>query len=469
VNRRLALLLVPLTLAGCTTVGPDYHLPPKAAINAPTAQGAFREAGAQTSGDPLPPRWWHLYDDPVLDSLEEQALAANTDLRVAAAHLAQAGSVTAVAEGAKEVEFGASLGVQRARLSAESYLKEETLPVFNLGSASATMSYQVDLFGRIRRSVEAAKADEEASEATLGAVGVTVAAQVARAYVAQCSAAEALGLLQQQVARQEEALSAVRRLAQAGRLPQGDVTRMELRLAQAQAALAPQQARSRAALYQLAYLLGRAPADYPREAQSCHAIPQLRQALPTGDGAALLRRRPDLRAAERQLAAATARIGVATADLYPQIGLGLSGGSIGLLQDLGQGVANMWSLGSLIRWNIPSGGARAKVQVARAGADVALARFDGVVLAALRETETALSTYAQDHERHAALQRAVVAADLSLQETVTLRRAGKAPLLADLGEQQNALMARSAEQSARENLAQDQINLFLALGGGWQN
>jgi multidrug efflux system outer membrane protein len=100
---------------------------------------------------------------------------------------------------------------------------------------------------------------------------------------------------------------------------------------------------------------------------------------------------------------------------------------------------------------------------------VALARFDGVVLSALRETETALSTYAQDHERHAALQRALAAADLSLQETIQLRRAGKAPLLADLGEQQNALMARSAEQSAREILAQDQIALFLALGGGWQN
>jgi NodT family efflux transporter outer membrane factor (OMF) lipoprotein len=462
------LLLAPLLLAGCAAVGPNYRVPSTAAINTPAAQGTFAEAGPQAAPEALPARWWHLYSDPVLDTLETEALAANTDLRAAAANLAHAASATAAAQGAKEPDFGASAGVQHARLSGESYLLSEQLPVLNLGAANVEMSYQLDLFGRVRRNVEAAKADEAASEATLGALRVTLAAQVARAYLAQCAAAQALDLARQQVAVQQSTLDSAQKLAAAGRLPQTDVTRMETRLAQAQAMLGPQQARSRAALYQLAYLLGRAPADYPRAAESCHAIPTLAQPLPVGDGAALLRRRPDVRAAERHLAAATARIGVATADLYPQIGFGLSGGTVGKLADLGMAATNAWSLGSLVRWNFPGAGQRARVRAAHADADAALARFDGTVLAALRETETALAAYAQDHDRLAALARATLATQTSATQAHSLRMAGKAALLSDLGEQQSVVTARMNEQAAREAVAMDQITLFLALGGGWE-
>ncbi|WP_226017269.1 efflux transporter outer membrane subunit [Novosphingobium sp. FKTRR1] len=469
-SARVALAMaLALGLAGCKAMGPDYHVPPGAAMRAPAAQAPFREGTGAVTVVPLPSRWWHLYDDPVLDALEEQALAANTDLRVAAASLARAASVTAIAEGQKEVDFDAELGAQRARLSAESYLKNETLPVFNLGNATAAMRYQVDLFGRIRRSIEAAQADEEASAATIGAVQVTLAANVARAYIAQCGAAEGLDLARRTLALQNKALDSTRRLAEAGRLGATDVTRAQARVAQAEAALPQWQSRSRAALYALAYLMGRAPAEYPREAERCSAIPQASAALPVGDGAGLLRRRPDVRIAERQLAAATARIGVATADLYPRIGLGLSAGSIGLLDDLGKGVANTWSLGGLIRWSIPGAGARARVHAAKADADAALARFDGTVLAALRETETALSGYAEDRNRLVALVRARQAAEQGAQEAARLRAAGRAPLLADIGERQSALTSRAAEQAGREAVAQDQVTLFLALGGGWDS
>jgi NodT family efflux transporter outer membrane factor (OMF) lipoprotein len=460
-------LIAALALAGCTTVGPNYRLPDKAAARAPVAQAPFREGGALAEATPLPPRWWHLYDDPVLDGLEEQALAANTDLRGAAANLARARAVTSIVEGAKEPDFSAQFGVQHARLSGESYLLPDSLPVANLGSGGIEMSYQIDLFGRIRRSVEAARAQEEAVAATRDAVQVTVAADVARAYIGVCSAQEALDITTAALALQQRTLDINQRLTRAGRGAVGDVTQAEARVDLARSALPIHRAHARAALYRLAFLLGRAPADYPRAAEACRHVPVLAGALPVGDGAALLRRRPDLRAAERQLAAATARIGVATADLYPQIGIGLSSGSTGFLADLGQAATNSWSIGSLIHWTFPGAGARGRVKAAGAEADGALAHFDGAVLGALRETETALAAMAQDRDRVVALDAARRGADTAADEARRLRAGGKSPALADIGAQQGAIVARAAEQAARAELASDQITLFLALGGGW--
>ena len=468
--RRIASVVLPasLMLAGCSTVGPDYHVPAAAAARAPAALAPFREAGNGTTGDPLPPRWWHLYDDPVLDDLEQQALAANTDLRVAGANLARARALATGSQAAAEPGFGVSAAAERARLSGESFLLNEPLPVANLGEANAGVRYQIDLFGQIRRSVEAARADAEAIEATAGAVRVTLAAEVARAYLAQCAAAEALGLGQQAIAVDTRARDIARRLQAAGRGSAIEVTRAEARLAQAEAMIPVQRARSRAALYRLAWLMGRAPADYPRAAERCTAIPAIASPLPVGDGAALLARRPDVHGAERRLAAATARIGVATAALYPQVRIGLSGGSTGFLKDLGTAPANTWSLGGLFAWSLPDGGARARVRAANADADAALAQFDATVLGALRDTETALATYAEDHDRALSLIRARIAAEREAAEVRALRDAGRSPLLAAVGAEQATLAARAAEATAREAIAQDQVNLFLALGGGWQ-
>jgi outer membrane protein TolC len=175
---------------------------------------------------------------------------------------------------------------------------------------------------------------------------------------------------------------------------------------QTRAAAPPLIARRQAALFRLAALTGRPPAEFPKAVASCVVPPRLSRPIPVGDGAALLKRRPDVRQAERTLAGATARISVATAALYPTISFGLGLGSTGLLADLGAPAANRWSLGSLISWTFPGGGERARIRQADAMADAALARFDGVVLNALRETETSLATYAQDLQRNADLRAA---------------------------------------------------------------
>lgn len=456
-------------LAGCTTVGPNYTLPEKAVYRAPAAQGAFLGAGpGLTSAEPLPDRWWHLYDDPVLDSLVRQALAANTDLRVAAANLARAHDVAIVAGAQAEPEFHVSAAAERARFSGESFLLPEALPVANVGDVGIDASWQIDLFGRIRRTVEAANASEEAVAATRDAVQVSVAADVARAYLGVCAAGEDVALAREAIAVQERTLSVAQRLLKAGRGAMPDVTQARARRDQLLAAVPGHVARRQAALYRLAYLLGRVPAEYPREAEGCERLPQLSGPLPVGDGAQLLRRRPDIRAAERQLAAATARIGVATADLYPSITLGGSLGASGFLKDLGTAPTNRWSIGSLIGWSFPGKGARARVKAAGADADAALARFDGSVLAALQETETGLVHYAQDLERARALTSARKEAEIAVTQAARLRAAGRAPAQAELGVRQAVISAKAAEQAAHAEVAGDQVNLFLALGGGWQ-
>lgn len=458
-----------LTLAACSTVGPDYKLPDEAKVNAPGAQGRFVGAKSPAvSQAPVPAGWWKLYDDPVLNGLVEEALKANTDLRVAAANLARARAVAGEADDAGGFKLGASAVAMHARESGEQYLKSEQLPVENLADVGVKVSYQVDLVGRLKRAAEAAHADAEASQAALDLARVSVAAEVARAYVDACANGHELSVAQRTVDLQARSLDINRRLVKAGRGTAVDLTRAQALLDQSHAALPTFQSRRRAALYRLATLTGKPPAEFPKAVEACAAPPTLTRPIPVGDGAALLRRRPDVREAERTLAGATARIGVATAALYPSVTLGLGAGSTGLLADIGQAPANRWGLTSLITWTLPGEGERARIRQAEAGADAALARFDGVVLTALRETETSLDAYAHDLDRNAALKAARDQAVLADAQAQRLYRAGRSPYLAGLDAQRTLAGAEAALAASDSQVAADQVNLFLALGGGWE-
>jgi len=199
----------------------------------------------------------------------------------------------------------------------------------------------------------------------------------------------------------------------------------------------------------------------------CSQAPTLAQALPIGDGRALLQRRPDIRQAERRLAAATARIGVATAELYPDIRLGASVGAAGLLEDFGTPLTQQWSLGPLISWTLPSSGTHARIHATEAGADAALAEFDHSVLQALRETQTALSRYAQDLQRLQFLQQAQQQADLAASQNRRLYQGGRTPYLASLDADRSLASADATLAEAQAQVSRDQIQLFLVLGGGW--
>ncbi|WP_313804170.1 efflux transporter outer membrane subunit [Sphingobium sp.] len=457
--------LLALALAACATAGPDYRPPEKSAATTPGARGAFFSAqGTALSDAELPDHWWRLYDDPKLDALVEQALAANTDLRVAEAHLTAAQAVLREVEAGRIVGTAVGGGAALARPSGTG----ESLPGVVGYDLGLSASYPLDLNGRIKRAIEAGAADVETVAAARDHVRVGVAAATAGAYAQVCAANYSLGVNRRVVAVQRETLAATRRLFKGGRGTAFDVSRAQAAVDASEASLPAFDAQRRSALYLLATLSGRAPADYPRDVEGCAVLPALRAPLPVGDGAALIRRRPDIRQAERSIAADTARVGVATADLYPQISIGGSLGLSGPLKGFGSGTGFGMSLGPLLSWSFPNRPVvKARIAQADARVQADLASFDGAVLEALRQTETALETYRRHAEQTAALDRARDSAGLSAGQAGKLFRFGRGDFLSLLDAQRSLASAEASAAAARVQLVQDQIAIFLALGGGW--
>jgi outer membrane protein TolC len=191
--------------------------------------------------------------------------------------------------------------------------------------------------------------------------------------------------------------------------------------------------------------------------------------LPIGDGAALLKRRPDIREAERQLAAATAEIGVATAQLYPDIRIGVSSGSTGAKADAFTSPTNFWQLGSTLAWQANQSAARARIAGAQASAKLALAHFDGTVLTALADTESALNTYVHDLQRETSAQAARDDAATVEREAETLQVGGRATALTVIDAQRTLAAAEQSLAQLKSAISDDQVAVFLALGGGWEN
>ncbi|PZP30650.1 MAG: RND transporter [Roseateles depolymerans] len=473
--RLLPTLLLSAALAACSTApkGPDYQVPAQAVALKPEAGAAFaeqRQADQTFASAPLPAHWWRLFHDEQLDALVARALAHNTDLRQAAANLERVQALQDEAEGGRRPSVSVSGGPSYGHPSGLSLLRPNDVPPTTTRySASAGLAYQLDLFGQIRRGIESAQAGTEAAQAALDLVKVNVAAGTARAYAEACASGQRLEVARQSVELQRQALTLTERLQQAGRVGEMDAARALSQLQQLQAALPPLQAQRQAALYRLATLTGELPEAFPPALASCHVAPQVSGVIPVGDGAALLRRRPDIRQAERELHAATARIGVAIADRYPKISLGLSLGSAGYGSSPLRKDTISWGLGPLISWSLPNNGvADARIAQAEASTRQAAAHFDGVVLNALRETETSLSQYARELDRRAALQAARDAAAVVAGQARQLYQGGKVGYL-DALDAERALAASDAALAASEaQLVDEQVQLFLALGGGWE-
>ncbi|MBD8470834.1 TolC family protein [Sphingomonas sp. CFBP 8765] len=465
-RRGLAASILALGLAACTTAGPDYVRPDRAVAAMPAAQGAFDSGHEAAFVDaPLPDHWWQLYGDPRLDAFVAEALAANTDLRAADANLRRADAVVAEVAAGRTLSttIGGGTSIDRP------YASRGNLPGTLDANLGITLAYPLDLSGRIRRAIEAAQGDAQAVAAARDDVRVTVAAETARSYAAVCTANMVLAANSRVLALQRQTLDVTRRLQRGGRGTAFDVTRARTAVDQSEALIPSQVATRTAALYRLATLMGRAPAAYPAEVATCAKPPALTRPLPIGDGAALIRRRPDIRQAERALAAATARIGIATADLYPQVSLGGSAGFTGPISTLGSTSAFHLGLGPLISWSFPNRPVvRARIAQAGASADQALAQFDSTMLEALRETETALSAYAREGDRNAALSRAQASAATAAGQAGTLYRFGRTDFLSLLTAQA-ALTTAQANLAASDALLIDrQVDVFRALGGGWQ-
>jgi len=461
----IALLLT--LLSACTVVGPDYHVPDEAVIRQEKAGAPFASAGeAVYVGDDLPQNWWRLYEQEILNDLVGKALVANTDLRIASANLARSRAILEEARTMTDPIFdvGASptYGKNASKHGAQ---REANHWFYDMG---AGMSYQLDLFGKIARAVEASEADMEATRAAYDMMRITVIADTTRAYLDVCSSGHRIDVAIRSVNLQDKFVSTTRRLSAGGRATPLDVSRSRAQLEQLRAAVPPLVAQQKTAVYQLAILTGELPDALTEKIGQCKAIPQLKQAIPVGDGAALLSRRPDIRQAERVLAGATARIGVATAQLYPSISLGLNIGSTGTFSDWGSGNFFRWGIGPLISWTLPATGpARARIAQAEASTGAALADFDGTVLRALKETESALTVYARGMERNAALKEARDQSALASRQAHRLYDYGRIDFLAMLDTDRTLAEYESRLAESEAQLARDQVTLFLALGGGW--
>jgi len=454
-----------LALSACA-VGPDHVAPlPTAAASAPFLSA---QDPAVATIAPVQGNWWRLYADPVLDGLVTDALAANTDIRVAVARIARARALLREtrAGGAPQVGVGASADYGR-------------LPAGQRGpgapredwqvDAGVDISYEVDLFGRVSRGVEAARGDLAATEADADAVRVAIAAETARAYFDAASAAERLAVAERIVALLDQSIVLTDRRREVGLATRLDTARIGALRNQRQAEVPALQAERQAALFRLATLTGRAPSELPAAAASRTTSLRLAQPIPVGDGAALLARRPDVRAAERRLAAASARIGVAAADLYPRITLGGSAGSSGTgFGDIFGGGPLRWLVGGLLNWTVNRGEARARVQAAEADSQGALATFDGTVLRAIQETETALSNYARALDRRTALQAARNDAEAAVRITRARQREGQIDSLELLDAERTFADTEAQLAAADGAIGTAQIELFRALGGGWQ-
>jgi len=218
-----------------------------------------------------------------------------------------------------------------------------------------------------------------------------------------CAANEERNIALHSLDLQKQGLSLTQRLRDAGRGDETQVTRSQTQFRSLRAELPRYEAAQKSALYRLSMLLARPLNQLPKGVAECAELPHIAQVMPVGDGAALLKRRPDVRQAERRLAMSTAAIGVATGELYPDISIGATVGTVGILDELGDPSTNRWGFGGVINWTIPSNGARARIHIAEASNQVALARFDGVVLNAIREAQTGLSQYTALLERRDAL------------------------------------------------------------------
>lgn len=458
--------------SACSLDAPHRTPPPVVAVTAPFTSAAQ----APVSQQPLPDDWWRLYQDPALDGLIQQALEQNRDLAVAAARLERSQAVLNEAGAARLPDTQLALGGNYGKQSPDQIVaaaRRTSAATRWAYAPSLAVSYEVDLWGRVGHLVEAAGADAEAAQAATDAVRVAVVASTTDAYVHVCSYGEQIDVVNRALGIAQRVLDLTKRQRERGLVSDLEVTRAYGFFDATRATLPALEGRRRAALFELAVLLGRPPGEFPQAAERCRVAPVLNDTFPVGDGAAMLRRRPDLRASERRMAATDARVGVAVAELYPSIVLG---GSVNLLSttgslaSLGDRYSASWGVGPLIHWRFPNRSvSRARLAQAKASNAEARAQFEGDVLTALKEAERALTFYGAQWERQRALEAARANDARAFHLAELSYRAGALDFLDVLDAERNLVAADAALATSKESLASDQIAVFKALGGGWRH
>jgi NodT family efflux transporter outer membrane factor (OMF) lipoprotein len=472
--KRLALLGA-AALVGCTTVGPDYRQPD---VPIP-ARFAEADAGAALSGAELG-AWWQAFGDSALDMLVGRSMAHNLDVKAAAARIAEARALETVAGAASQPQVNTQGSVTRLRIS------EHAIPVlpgagagggtfglpgteFTTFRAGFDASWEIDLFGRTQRSIEAASAQSGAALWNRRDIQVSVAAEVAENYLALRTLQARIAIAETELARHRRFERLVAARVRGGLVTGEDLELQRSELSTAAAALPALRARMKARTHALGVLTGDTPEALITELGSPAALPPSPPAIPAGLPSELLRRRPDIRAAERELAASSADIGVAIADLYPRISLtaapSLVSTALGSLLEWG---SRGFSAGVGVDWPLFNGGrTRGNIAAADARQEQALIAYRKTVLRALQDVEDALSLTDGDRRQLAELDRALSNAARA-EDLARIRYRGGLVTLSDvLLNQARRVKLEDEVMETKGALARDSVALFKALGGGW--
>lgn len=452
--------LLAVALGGCAAVGPDYS-EPQLAVPAGWSAGT----GTDAMDAVLLARWWHGFGDPVLDRLVADALAANLDLAQARARLREARARRGVAGAALAPSVDASLSGSRSRSSGQSGSGSTR----ELYSAGFDASWELDVFGGVRRSVEAAQADLEASVESLSDTRVSLAAEVALNYIDLRTAEQRLAIAEESIASRGENHQIIRWRQQAGLVSELDLAQATTDLESTRAVLPPLRTAVTEAKNRLAVLLGRNPGELESLVHADRPIPLAAAEIVAAIPADTLRQRPDVRVAERRLAAQTARLGEAEAARYPSFRLS---GSLGLealeLDALADRDANTRSLfGGITAPVFNAGRIAANIEIQDALVEQARLAYRAAVLAALEEVENALTAVANTDARRAKLAEAAAAARTTLAIAEYRYASGLADFLSVLDAQRTQLSLDEQLAGSTGELARAQIRLYKALGGGW--
>ncbi|WP_085316992.1 efflux transporter outer membrane subunit [Derxia lacustris] len=476
----LLLVAMSAALAACA-VGPDYKTPATPVATLVNATGteaspltAAANAPATATTDPLylsaepESAWWRQFDDPVLGRLVDRALGANLDLRIAVDRVQQARAAFTEAELDKLPHVPLTTNYRHTREQFPGFgTRRVDIESYKVGFDA---SWEIDLFGRVQRAAEAAGAEVEVAQATLRDAQVSVAAEVARNYFELRGAQARLDVARRNLANQAEVLRLTEVRRELGRGGELDAQQARARYKETEATLPQLDSATRRAAYRIAVLLGERPGALDAELAPV-ATPAYARALPIGDAAELLRRRPDVRAAERRLAAATARVGVATADLFPRLSfsgfVGFLSGDLGSLFRSGGGRdARAWEIGPSLSWSaLDLGTTRARLRASKSNADVALAEYERSVLLALEDTENALAGYARQQQALRTVGEQVAAARRAAELAQVRYKEGGTDFLTLLEAQRGQLAAEDALARGEAEVNTGVVAIYKALGG----
>ena len=456
-----------IVLASCT-VGPNFLKPtpkmPEKWAEAPKDETTVKSLDFS--------QWWTIFRDPELDSLIDRGVQANLDLQIAEARIREARAQRVVVASAAYPEVNVAGNYSRTRTSENANTSKVTaIPGgSNLFLAGFDASWEIDVFGGVRRAVEAANADIAVTVENRRDVLVTLLAEVARNYLEVRGSQARLGVAEKNIFTQQQALEIAKARYEAGLSSELDVAQAQAQLATTEAEIPALETSLRQAIHQLGILLGQSPESLLTELLPMGPIPTGPPAIPAGLPSELLRRRPDIRQAEQELAGATARVGVATADLFPKFFLtGLVGQSSVSGSDFIQASSRYWSVGPTINWPVfTAGRLRAQVAVQNAREEQAAIIYERTVLTALKDVEDALIAYSKEQVTRDSLIQAVKANRQASNIANELYTRGLVDFL-------NVLVTQRAEYTSEDALAQSAqrvssnlVALFKALGGGWE-